>query len=173
MTVLEIIHSKTASQVDEVVSRLRSAGAIRDILTKKHQKTRLIKPLVNYDTAAMALSFVSADNPYTYHHLRRDVSERVGAAGVDVEARYAVPSAHVTIARFVARDLWYGNGNVEEFVHLVDAINRRLQAEFWPNDNDDDDDDKKKTSAGEWYIGVEGMLEFVKGTSWYGEGERV
>ncbi|PTU18608.1 hypothetical protein P175DRAFT_0511070 [Aspergillus ochraceoroseus IBT 24754] len=103
ITIIEITSSRTQEDIDPLF------------------RTRLVKPLLSYDASAMAVSFVPAsgaptsrsargpsqrgyDDAYTYHHLRRDLARHVMASGVQIAARYIVPSAHVTIARFVTRD---------------------------------------------------------------------
>ena len=76
--------------------------------------------MLSYDSAAVALSFVpaaattttegeSADGEgeeepnYTYHHLRRDIYNLCKSTGVQIASRYTVPSAHLTIARFLTQ----------------------------------------------------------------------
>ncbi|KKK27145.1 hypothetical protein ARAM_005058, partial [Aspergillus rambellii] len=105
-----------------LVSHLQQTGTASKLADYTfHSRTRLVKPLLSYDASAMAVSFVPAsgaptsrsargpsqrgyDDAYTYHHLRRDLARHVMASGVQIAARYIVPSAHVTIARFVTRD---------------------------------------------------------------------
>ena len=152
----------------------------------KHNPTRLIKPLINYDTAAIALSFVPAgnnnnyDKGYTYQHLRRDIFDKIQSVGVDVGSRYALPSAHITIARFVAdRNPFLQPGEkdkgmddhvrVVDFVNTLDALNLMLKHEYWP----DDGNENAHLSEGGWCLGQEGFLELVDGASWYGRGERI
>lgn len=143
----------------------------------------LLKPMLNLDSAGLALSFEPAAQEvahrYTYHHLRRDVFSIVAAAGVDIGSRYFVPSAHVTIARFMTQDgVLQTAGNkdghdevdhlrVREFVDRVDSINSWLQTEFWPRS------DGTVPLGGEWIIGNEKGLECRKGRIWYGGGEDV
>jgi hypothetical protein len=142
----------------------------------------LIKPVVNLDPIAMALSFVPAAqnadaDQYTYHHLRRDLFSIASGTGVTIGSRYFVPSAHVTIARFITQDGFLkteesadaaqgqvDHARVSELVECVDGINRWLEAEYWPQ--------KVGTvsAAGQWIIGGDSGLECRIGPAWYGGG---
>ena len=109
MTAMEVAHSLTVSDIDLLVNALRPKSKEVADLSKR---ARLIKPMLNYDSAALALSFVpaageglirertAADDHFTYHHFRRDLYAAITEAGVNVGSRYVVPSAHLTVARF-------------------------------------------------------------------------
>jgi len=126
MTVLEVTHSRTVTEIDDLVAKLlASAKQIADYPSTPNHHTRLIKPMLSYDTAALALSFVPAaseaptptstststsssdtctaqtpsPDSYTYHHLRRDLHTLTNST-IPISPRYTVPSAHLTIARF-------------------------------------------------------------------------
>lgn len=190
-TVLEIAHSLTEEQIESLVHTLQlsqdvCASEIADY-TVAHQ-TRLIKPMVAFDSTAMALTFVPAAGPdgpdtqssdkdetYSYHHLRRDISEMVRMAGISVASRYIAPSAHLTIARFVTQDGFVEPGDavgdkhvdpskVKELVDKIHAINQKLQDEFWPSTNG------TIKAGGEWLVGQETGLVIRKGRLWYGGG---
>lgn len=81
------------------------APAIPDIASHTHaHRARLLAPMLSYDASALALSFLPAEaDEYTYHHLRRDIFSLCTSAGVTIGSRYTVPSAHLTIARFVTQ----------------------------------------------------------------------
>lgn len=118
---MEITHSKTAEEIDFLVTSLQpSSREIADLTAQPGHAARLIKPMLSFDTAALALSFVPAagegltrpapssssntsrtpkDDKFTYHHLRRKIHSLV-SANIPVASRYIVPSAHLTIARF-------------------------------------------------------------------------
>ncbi|KKK12163.1 hypothetical protein AOCH_002683, partial [Aspergillus ochraceoroseus] len=114
-------YARPPQHIKDLIAEIQQE--IRDVAPNYtfHSRTRLVKPLLSYDASAMAVSFVPAsgaptsrsargpsqrgyDDAYTYHHLRRDLARHVMASGVQIAARYIVPSAHVTIARFVTRD---------------------------------------------------------------------
>jgi hypothetical protein len=93
-------------------------------------------------------------------------------AGVKVASRYVVPSAHLTIGRFITKkDFETANGEIDhtkvsQLVATIESINAWLQEEYWPTDG-------KIQEGGEWIIGQEKGLECRKGTLWYGGGERI
>lgn len=181
MTAMEVTHSLTAPEIDALVEKLKpSVEAIADY-TVDH-RARLIKPVVSFDAQALALSFLPAagegdggveHDAYTYHHLRRDLFDKIQAAGVKVSSRYVIPSAHLTIGRFIARkDFETAAGEVDrekvaEFVGVIEEINEHLEREFWPQN------DGRVPEDGEWSVGEEKGLECRFGTLWYGGGERV
>ncbi|RAL11468.1 uncharacterized protein BO97DRAFT_415055 [Aspergillus homomorphus CBS 101889] len=184
-TVLEITHSVSAEEIEGLVRLLRGAGGgatlaeIRGLAGVK--PVGLVRPMVCFDGAGVAVCFLpgitsacrgggqggSAQEDgahYSYHHLRRDVFELVRGAGLPVASRYIVPSAHVTIGRFVS-DRWFKgeDGGVDrervaEFVRKVEEVNERLEG-----------------SECEWVVGGEGDPGLVvrRGRLWYGGGEDV
>ena len=188
MTAMEVTHSLTAAEIEHLVADLTPKS--KDIADSPHAKrARLIKPMLNFDTAALALSFVPAageslsgertlqDDKYTYHHLRRDLYSAITAAGVPVGSRYVVPSAHLTIARFNTPNV-FGGDPCDEGITLdlkkrkhwmaeIELINQWLEAEFWPTDN------TIIRPGGQWIVGEEKGLDFRKGTLWYGGGETI
>ncbi|GFF34124.1 hypothetical protein IFM58399_03767 [Aspergillus lentulus] len=191
-TVLEIASSRTSLEVDSFVSHIEKSGVISDLVNYTfNHRARLVKPVVSFDAAAMALSFVPAagepsrwsrsaeDDKYTYHHLRRDLYAGVAATGLQLKPRYLVPSAHITIARFITHDGFlleklgpvgepvYDRERVAALVDKIEQINQTIQAKYWPGEN-------RTVSAGaEWVVGEETGLEVCKGPCWYGEGEKV
>lgn len=191
-TVLEIAHSLTEEQIEDMVKTLQSS---KDISTSHiadytfSYRTRLVKPMVSFDSAAMALSFVPAagegsdaqqspeGDSYSYHHLRRDVFEMVRKAGIPVASRYSVPSAHLTIARFITQDGFTTTGadgqvqvdkaRVKTLVEKIEYINKKLQSGYWPRG------DGTIPAGGEWLVGEEKGLVIQKGRLWYGDGTTV
>lgn len=180
MTALEVTHSLTAPEIDALVEKtLSDATAIADY-TISH-RARLVMPAVSFDAQALALSFLPAagefgrsanEDTYSYHNLRRDLFTKVQATGVQVASRYVVPSAHLTVARFIAkRDFETPEGEVdhakvERLVSTIDEINKWLEAEYWP-------EEVGIRPGGEWTVGEEKGLDHRKGTLWYGGGETV
>ncbi|KAJ6145107.1 hypothetical protein N7470_009002 [Penicillium chermesinum] len=183
ITVSEVAHSMTEQQIADLVHTLTSSSTITLEQISKYptsHQTRLLKPMVSFDSAALALSFVpeagekpyaSGDNHYySYHHLRRDVFDMVRQTGINVASRYVVPSAHVTIARFINQNGFLKAGSVDRervklFVETIEDINRKLEREYWPQENG------SIKEGGEWVVGKEQGLLIQKGQIWYGRGE--
>jgi hypothetical protein len=192
-TVLEVAHSLTEEQIERLVNTLQASQNVTTSEIADYtfaHRTRLVKPMVGFDSAAMALTFVPAageasdvqrsieDDTYSYHLLRRDIFNMVRAAGITVASRYIVPSAHLTIARFVTQDGFVKQGDavgeghvdlskVKELIDKIDEINQRLQNEYWPSENG------TIKAGGEWLVGQEKGLVIRRGRLWYGGGEDV
>ena len=186
MTVLEVAHSLTESEIGEML-RIMEPTVTHITDYPFDHRARLIKPLLSYDNQAIALSFSPTsdehmsdvidgnDNPYTYHHLRRDLYDLCKRTGVDVGSRYVVPSAHLTLARFVTeqnpgRD---GEGQISssagiiKWIDQLEKINSWLKEQYWPESG------SGTTAEGEWIVGEETGLECRAGTVWYGGGRSV
>jgi hypothetical protein len=186
MTAMEVAHSLTVEEMDSLVKALLPKSKDIADLSKR---ARLIKPMLSYDSAALALSFVpaageglvnrrtAADDHYTYHHFRRDLYAAITAASVNVGSRYVVPSAHLTIARFNSPNVFGGDlmdaeatldmKKRKHWIHEIELINDWLSNEFWPQE------DHPIKAGGEWIVGEEKGLDFRKGTLWYGGGETI
>ena len=177
MTVLEIAHSRSETEIAAMVKTMEEKIPEITDLTFGH-RARLVKPMLSYDAAAIALSFVPAagkspkinhkpnNDAYSYHHLRRDVYALSKDTGVEVASRYVVPSSHLTIARFVtqkdfAKDEEEGLDpeKVVKLVRKLEEINEELESHYWPKD------------AGVWIVGEQKGLDCRKGTVWYGGGQ--
>ncbi|KIX01304.1 uncharacterized protein Z518_09029 [Rhinocladiella mackenziei CBS 650.93] len=188
LTVMEIAHSKTEGEIAKLMDDLQPYfKAIADH-TMTH-RARLVKPLLSYDSAALALSFVPAagesvshgrtveDDKYTYHHLRRDTYGALTEAGIQVGSRYVVPSAHLTIARYNTPNVFGGDpldGNItldmkkrKHWINEIDLINKWLEAEYWPVEGE------LIKPGGEWVVGDEKGLDFRNGRLWYGGGQTI
>lgn len=178
MTVLEITHSKTASEIASLKSSL--ASIIPDVVnissSNPSKRARLIKPLIGYDASALALSFVPAASEkdfYSYHHLRRDVFA-LASEKVKIESRYIVPSAHLTIGRFIdpsdfspAGEQNIDSSKMAKLVEVIEEINAWLVEEYWPKDGG------TIREGGEWRVGEGKGLDCRFGTLWYGGGESI
>ncbi|KAL4863526.1 hypothetical protein BDV12DRAFT_26451 [Aspergillus spectabilis] len=189
-TVLEAAHSLTECEIEELVQTLQSSNDVTPSQIASYpldHPTRLIKPMVSFDSAALALSFVPAAGEcaeaesgrdidhYTYHHLRRDVFDMVRQTKVPVASRYSVPSAHLTIARFISQEGFTMKGGdgidkvdlsrVKLLITKIGEINKKLQQEYWPREG-------VIKKGGEWIVGQEGLV-IRRGRVWYGGGENV
>jgi hypothetical protein len=195
MTTLEVTHSREPEEISALVSILRPA--LQSIVSLPfHRRSRLVKPILSHDLAAIALSFLPAvDEPllsppsteppvgvqqglgedgtntlssgarYTYHHLRRDVFDLIQKAGTDVRSRYVVPSAHITLGRFLTQEDHATPEMRERWVHAIDEINTWLETEVWNNVDG--------VFCGEWLVGQERGLDAHAGALWYGGGRSV
>lgn len=186
MTALEITHSLTASEIEDLVHIMNPKIPEITDFTFTH-RSRLVKPMLSYDSAAIALSFVPAaeedpgkrsgdhSDSYTYHHLRRDLYDLCSSTGVEIASRYVVPSSHLTIARFVTQKDISEDGaedvpdpsKTKKLIETLEEINTWLQENFWPANG------REIQEGGQWIVGEERGLECRKGRLWYGGGERV
>ncbi|CAG8949838.1 hypothetical protein HYFRA_00004164 [Hymenoscyphus fraxineus] len=188
LTAFEVTHSLTAPQIDNIITHLGSQTYTKMVSYPSTHRTRLINPLLSFDGAAIALSFLPAagealpqitpssptkttrikqEDRYTYHHLRRDLFNLAKATGVSIDSRYVVPSSHITIARFLTQGDHDEKAKMEAWLGKIDEINEWLEREFWTRDGGERDIGK------EWVVGTEKGLDFRKGTLWYGGGETV
>lgn len=185
LTALELTHSLTQPEIDAIISHLgnSTAEAMTDY-TYSH-RARLIKPMISYDGAALALSFLPAagellpreksesevrtqeDDKFTYHHLRRDLFNIASKTGVSVDSRYVVPSSHITIGRFLTQDDHDTPEKMVNWIKKIEQLNAWLEEEYWPKENG------KRREDGEWIVGQEKGLDFREGTLWYGGGNTV
>ncbi|KAI9877171.1 MAG: hypothetical protein M1830_004629 [Pleopsidium flavum] len=188
MTTLEVTHSLSNEEINRLADTLSPKIPEITEYTFDH-RARLIKPLLSYDGAAIAVSFLPAageglhgnrtlaDDGYTYHHLRRDLYEICKSSGVAVASRYTVPSAHLTIGRFVTQEDFSkaaqdgtsipDREKMKKWIDVIEDLNLWLQEEYWPNRG------KAIGPGGEWIVGMEKGLDCRRGTLWYGGGETV
>jgi hypothetical protein len=172
ITTLEITHSHPSpSLLDPYLAALHPIIPTLINLTKTHHP-RLTRPLLSYDTAGIALSFLpstseSESQPSSYHHLRHDIyslctSPPPHGAGITIQSRYVVPSAHLTIARFVTQSDHDTPQKRAAWVERIEEVNDWLEREYGPY------------GGFEWVVGgPEGEKGLVvrKGRLWYGGGE--
>ncbi|KAJ5348453.1 uncharacterized protein N7506_001706 [Penicillium brevicompactum] len=186
MTTLEISSEKSSGQIQKYIDTIDAEGWHDLANYTLDHRARLVKPIISYDTSAIALSFVPAsgeddntaysgkDDSYTYHHLRRDLYDKVTTKGVPIAARYTVPSAHITIARVVRPNTTkfknldptaVSDDVAAQLVAKIEDLNCELRSNVWRRLGD--------PSQGQWVVGHEKGLELIWGTTWYGKGERV
>ncbi|KAK9234673.1 RNA ligase/cyclic nucleotide phosphodiesterase [Lipomyces kononenkoae] len=156
MTALEILHSAADDAVTHELQRLKP---YLDTLLAPRPAPVLVKPMLSFDQNALALSFLPEDSRvgdngswYTYHHYRRDLYNIVQKAGVPVESRYQVPSAHVTIARFVKPLA----SSMQQWLAKLDEVNNWLETDCGTDIR--------------WAVGDERGSECRCGRIWYGGG---
>lgn len=185
LTVMEVAFSKTPEQIGSLIDTIRPALPHITSYTRTH-RARLVKPLISYDLSAFAVSFLPAageaplspapqepdvkegvieGDDYTYHHLRRDVYDLVGESGVEVGSRYQVPSAHITLGRYLD-DVDHDTPEKRaQWIKAIDNVNSWLMQEVWDKDDAE--------FIGEWVIGQERGLDARNGTLWYGGGRTI
>jgi len=194
LTVLEIAHSRTPEEIAGLVSATRPSLPALTSLTYT-RRSRLVKPFLSYDLSAFAVSFLPAAgetvlspppvlphdsntihpglgsrgledaDAYTYHHLRRDIFGLVQAAGVDIASRYVVPSAHITLGRYLTQNDHDTPGKRQRWIQKIDEVNKWLQEEVW--------DVSGGGFVGEWIVGQERGLDARAGPVWYGGGRSI
>ena len=178
MTTLEVAFSKTPEEIASLVTKIRPA--LPDITSYLFfNRSRLVKPTISYDLSAFALSFLPASgedatsepdpditqrDDYTYHHLRRDIFDKVQGAGVEVGSRYQVPSAHITLGRYLLDDDHDTPEKRQQWIRAIDEVNTWLEKEAWGNTGQ---------VCGEWVVGQEKGLDARAGTLWYGGGRTI
>ncbi|KAF3760826.1 hypothetical protein M406DRAFT_93660, partial [Cryphonectria parasitica EP155] len=187
LTALEVTHSRTPPEVTALVNKMRPTLADLTNITLTH-RSRLVKPMLSYDLAAIAVSFLPAsgepvaspppcatsvtgehdakhhgtNDAYTYHHLRRDLFDLAKTTGVDIDSRYVVPSAHITLGRYLTQEDHATPEMREGWVRTIDEINAWLEREVW--------DQVDGEFVGEWMVGQERGLDARCGKLWYGGG---
>lgn len=173
LSALEISHSVPLDTVMANMELLRPH--INKFLDPIGNAPVLMRPLICFDSSALALTFVplnqatkkqpgsygvhadEQDAQYSYTHYRASLYETATkVAGVDVKSRYQVPSAHVTIARFIQE---LSPDAVGSLLDEIEAINAWLEAEY------------SDPSTFAWRIGKGRATECRYGRIWYGGGE--
>lgn len=172
LTAMEMTHSKSRTEISHLITKMQ--GHIPSICEYPYDhRCRLVKPALGYDGAAIALSFLPAagekspsnslqQDSYTYHHFRRDLYDMCEASGVEVASRYVLPSAHLTMARFVNQDL-HKEGKVGKLVEELEAINVMLQKTTWGVGSE-------CRQPVEWIVGESKGLVCRMMRVWYGDG---
>lgn len=167
MTALEIAHTLTAEEISSCAAKLRSClpTLVAYPILPSH-RTNLIRPKLSFDSTAVALSFLPAADNFTYLHLRSALSHICGENGVEVIARYATTSSHITLARFVDGTELKDKETMKKWVEKIEEMNIWLQEKFWDGENPSSHD----STPLQWWIGAERGLEIRKDDLWYGGG---
>ncbi|TGJ88752.1 hypothetical protein E0Z10_g119 [Xylaria hypoxylon] len=177
-TTLELAFCRTADEIEEIKETLKPAIPTIASYTYRH-RARLVKPMISYDLSAFAVSFLPAagelvvspapvtpdsavvlkqGDSYSYHHLRRDAWDQAKAAGIAVESRYVVPSAHITLGRYLTHKDHATPEQRKKWVDAIDEINEWLEREVWGNSDSE--------FIGEWVVGQEKGIDVRVGNLW-------
>ena len=145
MTVLEVTNGLTSDQLLPIISSLTPCST--SLTAPPLPLITLDTPMLNYDISGIALSFLPSSNELI--ELRARAWDVIAHAGVIAKMRYALPSAHITVGRFVKRGSGLGVERAE-WVRLLDVINDVLRG--W---------------EGKWELN---SLALRAGVQWYGGG---
>ena len=173
ITVLEVVHSTTRAAIESLIETIGMQHLERMVYYPAGKGVRLGKPSLSFDKAALAVSFLpiegGRDRGYTYHHLRGDLWEMLRRRGIDVSSRYIVPSAHLTVGRFIEVGPT-GVGSVakemKRWIKVIDEINDWLEKngeQYMRGDN----------GKGQSFWEIDTPLDLRKGLLWYGGGQTV
>jgi hypothetical protein len=181
MTTLEIAFSRTPEEIKALVDKVRPQARKLASYTFDH-RARLVKPMISYDLSAFALSFLPAADEkvlspkdlgedkqrgdvYTYHHLRRDVYDLARSMDLEVDSRYVVPSAHITLGRHLTQNDHDTCEKRKKWIDTIGRLNQWLQTEVWDRGDGE--------YPGEWIVGQERGLDVRAGQLWYGGGRTI
>ena len=187
LTAMELVHSCDEEHAAVAVASFRGALPGLVDFTFSH-RTRLVKPLISHDVSGFALTFVPANGEtprspapvvpypharpliakgdgYTYHHLRRDLFDAVTAAGAEINPRYNMPSAHITLGRFISDIDHETPAMRQKWVDTIEEVNDWLQDKVWDRDD--------CPYIGEWVVGQERGLDCRVGAASFGGGRSV
>lgn len=183
ITIQELAHSLPEEAIAAITKDLMPAVPDMTDVTNPAHRARLIRPQLAHDRAGIALCFVpaageglpSAEEPgrraeadnFTYHHLRGTVYGRSMSTPVKIQSRYIVPSAHITVGRFITREDHDTPEKMKKWVEGIEAIDAWLEQEYWPKEG------QSIRSGGEWVVGKGSGLICRIGRLWYGGGETV
>ncbi|KAI0858109.1 RNA ligase/cyclic nucleotide phosphodiesterase [Xylaria cubensis] len=178
ITTLELAFSRTPDEIEQIKETLKPAIPTIASYTYRH-RARLVKPMISYDLSAFALSFLPAagepvvspapaapdsaavlkqGDRYSYHHLRRDMWEQAKEAGITVDSRYVVPSAHITLGRYLTHEDHATPEQRKKWVDAIDNVNEWLEREVWGKAD--------SKVIGEWVVGQEKGIDVRVGTLW-------
>ncbi|KAH6842580.1 RNA ligase/cyclic nucleotide phosphodiesterase [Chaetomium sp. MPI-CAGE-AT-0009] len=195
LTTLEIAHSQTAQGIADLVSSMRpvipaltgvtftrrsrlvkpvisydlSAVAVSFLPASGEEVVSpvAVPPVSETATAAQPDQSNGTEmegDDYTYHHLRRDVFN-MASKSVPIGSRYVVPSAHITLGRYLTQEDHDTPEKRERWIQTIEEVNKWLEDEVW--------DIKDGEFIGEWIVGQERGLEARCGTLWYGGGRTI
>jgi len=97
LTLLEICHSQPIEKVDRIADILKLN--IRSVLSEV-ERIKLDSPILSFDPRGVALNFIPSND--SLQTGREIMSERINNTGIQLDARYAAMSAHVTLMRYIS-----------------------------------------------------------------------
>lgn len=106
-------------------------------------------------------------NTYTCAKVRRDAFDLARTAGVDVDSRYVVPSAHITLGRYLTQEDHATPEARGRWTRAINEINAWLEREVWESA------DASAGFVGEWIVGQEKGIDARAGRLWYGGGRTI
>ena len=173
ITVQEVVTSTTRMAVESLIQSIGVYHLEHMVHYPADKGVRLGKPFLSFDKAGLAVSFLSIeggrDRSYTYHHLRRDLWGMLRRRGIEASSRYLVPSAHLTVGRFIGVEP-VGIGSVakemKKWIKVIDEINDWLEKYGEQYMHGDD-------GEGQSFWEIDTPLDLRKGLTWYGEGQKV
>ncbi|KAI1078370.1 RNA ligase/cyclic nucleotide phosphodiesterase [Whalleya microplaca] len=167
MTVLEIAHSQTPTDIESTINQLQPCLPYLTNVGK--HPVILGKPQLSYDEGSVSVTFVPVGTTRrTYLHLRRDLARVCQRNGVEVSSRYFTTSSHITIARFLTTQDLRGTQAREDWIRKINDLNQWLKHMYWPLESE-----RMTKNVGEWILGAESGLEIRIGRLWYGGGESI
>lgn len=135
--------------------------------------------MISYDLSAFAVSFLPAagepavspapmaldsaaiikkGDSYSYHHLRRDMWDLARKTEIEIDSRYIVPSAHITLGRYLSHKDHSTPEQRKRWVDAIDKINEWLEREVWGRSDSE--------VIGEWAVGQEKGFDVRVGNLW-------
>ena len=125
LTLLEICHSQPIEKVDRIADILKLN--IRSFLSEV-ERIKLDSPILSFDPRGVALNFIPSND--SLQTGREIMSERINNTGIQLDARYAAMSAHVTLMRYISPI----SIPIEKWIHILKNA-PQLREQNWIMDN--------------------------------------
>ncbi|KAK2855750.1 hypothetical protein FQN49_004879 [Arthroderma sp. PD_2] len=168
LSVVEISHRHPMPHLQSVYDQM-GQQLIQEILdhpatlAANHFRTaRLGRPMLLFDSVGVAIAFVPVGaDPYTYHHLRRDLHSMALRSGIKTDTCYTACMGHITLGRFVGTKTFDSEGEetaqrrLKIWMDTIQSMNDELKAHY-------------STDEWEWTVGEEKGLELQMGMLKFG-----
>lgn len=166
MTVIELVHSKSPSELNINVNQVKPHAAKLTALAAE-RPAGLDRPMLSLDETAVALTFLPVENDqYTYLHLRRDLATVCAKNSVEVASKYYNTSSHITFARFANVSDLTSHKDLKAWVQKIHSINQGLKEDYWAKSGR-----SGPNPSLNWMVGSGRGIEVRKGRLWYGDGK--